>query len=211
MVQNNLAHDILKEMFNISVGKAANMLSEVVNKKIVLDVPNIAIISLEEQNMELEEHLSKVPKGALMVSSINFQEKITGKANLIFPANKMRMFINLCMNQEYETDRYDMEFTDIDFDIIREVGNIILNSIVGEMGNFLDISLEYTLPEVKLFDKIDFKANAENKKDLCMLMLYITFIIDDVEIEGAIIIDLTVNSLNELMKIIVKMEDDLYG
>ena len=35
-----------------------------------------------------------------------------------------------------------------------------------------------------------------------MLILYITFIIDDTEIEGAVIIDLTLNSLNELMELI---------
>jgi chemotaxis protein CheC len=43
-----------------------------------------------------------------------------------------------------------------------------------------------------------------------ILLLYITFLIDDTEIEGAIIIDLTLNSLNELMKKIDEIEDKLY-
>lgn len=146
-----------------------------------------------------------------MVSSIDFGDKITGEANLIFPANKMRRFINLCMDVGDEKDEPDMDFTDMDFDIIREIGNIILNSIVGGMGNFLNTSLKYTLPKVKVYHRIDFAKNIKKKKHLCMLILYITFIIDDTEIEGAVIIDLTLNSLNELMELIKKAEDDLNG
>lgn len=165
----------------------------------------------ESQNIELVETFSKVPEGALMLSSINFEKKLQGEANLIFPANKMRTFINLCIDQMPKDEEVDIDFTDMDFDIIREVGNIILNSIVGGIGNFLDINLEYTIPEVKIFDKADFKDSLKDKEYLCMLMLYITFIIEDTEIEGAIIIDLTLNSLNELMKKIKKVEDDLNG
>ncbi len=211
MDQSSLTQDILKEMFNISVGKAADMLSEITKKRIILDVPNIDILNPESQNIELVETFSKVPEGALMLSSINFEKKLQGEANLIFPANKMRTFINLCIDQMSKDEEVDIDFTDMDFDIIREVGNIILNSIVGGIGNFLDINLEYTIPEVKIFDKADFKDSLKDKEYLCMLMLYITFIIEDTEIEGAIIIDLTLNSLNELMKKIKKVEDDLNG
>lgn len=211
MNQNDLSYDILKEMFNISVGKAASMLSEIINKRIVLDVPSVEILNPENQNIEIEESFIKVPGGALMVSSIDFGDKITGEANLIFPANKMRRFINLCMDVGDEKDEPDMDFTDMDFDIIREIGNIILNSIVGGMGNFLNTSLKYTLPKVKVYHRIDFAKNIKKKKHLCMLILYITFIIDDTEIEGAVIIDLTLNSLNELMELIKKAEDDLNG
>lgn len=211
MNKDNLNYDILREMFNIGVGKAASMLSEIINKRIILDVPNIEILNIEDQNTEIQEDFFKTLKGTLMVSSITFENKITGQANLIFPAEKMRKFINLCMNEKDVDTEDDINFTDIDFDIIKEVGNIILNSIVGEMGNFLNATLDYTLPKVKLFDRIDFKKNIKNKKEIYILMLYITFIIDDTEIEGAIIIDLTLNSLNELMKIIKKMEDDLNG
>lgn len=209
MNDNSLCYDILKEIFNISVGKSAKMLSEITNKKIILDVPNIEILNLESQNMPKESSFTKELQGALMVSSISFGDKIKGEANLIFPANRMRIFINLCIDEEYEDIEEDLDFTDMDFDIIREIGNIILNGIIGGIGNFLNINLEYTLPEVKVFDGKTFEKNYKDKTDLCMIMLYITFIIDDTEIEGAIIIKLTLHSLNELMKLIKKVEDDL--
>jgi chemotaxis protein CheC len=211
MYENDLSHDILKEIFNIGMGKAASMLSEIVNKKIILNIPNIIILEPGDQDVEICQHFSILPEGTLMVSSIEFGEKITGEANLLFPANKMRSFINLCVDQPQHMDAGDLNFTDMDYDIIREIGNIILNSILGEISNTFDISLKYTLPEVNLFDRNNFKDNLKNRKDGYILLLYITFIIEDVKIEGAVIINLTLDSLNELMKMARKMEDDING
>ncbi len=211
MNSETLKYDILKELFNISVGKAASILSEMINKRILLNVPNIEILGPKDVEFKIDNLIPKVLDGTLMVSSISFKEKLTGQANLIFPAEKMRTFINLCLSQEETIAQNDMEFTDIDFDIIKEIGNIILNSIIGGIGNNLGIELNYTLPEVKVFDRIDFENDIEKKDYLYILMLYITFNIDDIEIAGAIIINLTLESLNELINKINKIEDELYG
>lgn len=204
------AYDILKELFNISVGNAASILSEIVKKKILLDVPEIKIIDIKNENFQKNSLLPLVLNGTLMVSSISFTQQITGKANLIFPADKMKTFINLCLDNEEVYKFCEEEFTDIDFDVIKEIGNIILNAIIGELGNNLNVNVRYTLPNVKVFNQIDFKKDIVNENYPYMLMLYITFIIDDVEIQGAVIVNLTLNSLNELIKQISKIEDDLY-
>lgn len=210
MNSNTLRYDILRELFNISIGKAASILSEITNKKILLDVPNIEILNSQDENFKINGCLPDKMDGTLMVSSICFEKKLKGKANLIFPAKKMRTFINLCLNEEQENSQYyDMNFTDIDFDTVKEIGNIILNCILGEIGNYLNINLTYTLPEVKVFDVIDFSKDIKNQGHMYTLIIYITFLIDDVEIEGAIIIDLTLKSLNELMKKIDKVRDEL--
>lgn len=211
MKDNTLRYDILKELFNVSIGKAAGMLSEIVNKKILLNVPDIKFLDMKNGKIDLEKNIPSVLDGTLMVSSISFKEKLTGKANLIFPAKKMRTFINLCLNEEKEDKCCKTNFTDIDFDIIKEIGNIILNSIMGEIGNYLDINLNYTLPEVRVFKRIDFGRDIENRGYMHILILYITFIVGDTEIQGAVIVDLTLKSLSELMKKIDNIEDGLNG
>ena len=202
--------DVLKELFNISVGKSASILSEIINKKILLNVPNVKIIDLKDKETSLEAYLPEVIDGTLMISSISFKEKLTGKANLIFPADKMRKFINLCINESSMDNKNDMNFTDIDFDIIKEVGNIILNSLIGEIGNYLDIKLQYTVPEVKIFHKKDLKNDIKNTEYTNVLMLYITFNIDGSEIFGAIIINLTLISLNEILSKIDILKENFY-
>ncbi|MFA9464586.1 MAG: hypothetical protein ACERKN_09890 [Velocimicrobium sp.] len=132
-----------------------------------------------------------------------------GTANLIFPADKMKTFINLCMHEE--ASGYEgMEFHDIDFDIIKEIGNIILNCIMGETGNFLNINFDYSLPEVQVFNQDDFRQNLITRENCYILVLYITFLVGDTHIEGAIIVDLTLNSLNELLLKVGQIEDGLY-
>lgn len=203
-----LTEDILKEIFNVSVGKAADMLSDIILKKIVLNVPYLELIGAEDKELALNRFLPKTVDETLMVSSISFEKSLTGKANLIFPVDKMRTFINLCLHED--TDIYQLNFTDVDFDIIKEVGNIILNCVVGEVGNFLEMDFNYILPEVNVYKKADFTKNIENNKDLHILLLYITFLVDETEIEGAVIIHLTLNSLNELLKKITMIEAGLY-
>lgn len=205
-----LKYDMLTEMFNIGVGKSASLLSDIINRKILLDVSQIDIFSCEGNKEDLDKFLSKVSDGTLMVSSIRFEEKIAGEANLIFPTDKMRSFINLCMNQEVDNCENDTNFTDIDFDVIKEIGNIVLNAIMGELGNFLNVTFNYSTPAVKVFDKTSFKTGIDNREWSCIIMLYVTFIIDKTKIKGAIIIDLTLNSFNELMRVIEKMEEDIY-
>ncbi len=208
MNNDSLSYDILKEIFNIGVGRSADMLSQMLNKKILLDVPNIKIVESSAE-MDLETYFSKGIKGTIMVSSLSFQDELSGEANLIFPACKMRTIINLCIEEDSNLD--SMEFTDIDFDVIREIGNIILNSIIGEIGNFLNKNIEYTLPNVKIFEIMDFEDRIKDMEDMNSLLLSISFIIDDVEVEGAVIINFTIGSIKEIFRIVNKMEEDLYG
>lgn len=205
---SQMKYDILKEVFNIGVGKSASMLSEIVKKRVLLNVPHLELICYE--NGPVNPLPEAIWKGTLVVSSICFRDKLAGEANLIFPADKMRQFLNLCQGEGQECYLYDLEFDDIDLDIIKEVGNIVLNSIVGELGNFLCLELNYSLPQVKLLSRQEIMANRQNQDYLYRLVLYITFVISDTEINGAIIIDLTLNSLNEIINILDKMEVDLY-
>lgn len=187
------------------------MLSEIIDKKILLDVPKLDFFYLEDQNLKLNGNLPDVLDGALLVSSIKFGEKLTGKANLIFPATKTRMLINICLHEDEKIYCSNVDFTDIDFDIIKEIGNIVLNSIVGEIGNYLNIDLNYSVPEVKVFNQIDFRKDIKSKAHTYILILYITFIIDDIKIEGAIVIDFTLESINTLMIKVNAIGDELNG
>jgi len=154
--------------------------------------------------------LHGMPEGTLVVSSIRFREQLAGVANLIFPADKMRQFLNLCHGEDAGLYRQHDHFDDIDLDIIKEIANIVLNSIVGELGNYLNLELHYTLPQVRLLGQGDFLVDLQNEEKLFRLMLFITFRIDETEINGAIIMDMTINSLHELINTLDKMEVGLY-
>lgn len=203
-----MQYDILREIFNVGVGKSASLLSEIVNRRILLNVPHLELVDFDKRVSGI--HFHGMPEGTLVVSSIRFREQLAGVANLIFPADKMRQFLNLCHGEDAGLYRQHDHFDDIDLDIIKEIANIVLNSIVGELGNYLNLELHYTLPQVRLLGQGDFLVDLQNEEKLFRLMLFITFRIDETEINGAIIMDMTINSLHELINTLDKMEVGLY-
>ncbi len=57
---------------------------------------------------------------------------------------------------------------------------------------------------------MEFKYDYQNTDNVYVLILYITFVIGDTEIEGAIIVDLSLHSINDLLTRIHKLEESLY-
>lgn len=198
--------DILKELFNVGVGKAASTLSEIIDKKINLDVPDVRIMNMTRGKAELDHFLHQVTEGAAMVSSISFNRRLEGSVSLIFPAEKMHQFIDLCLNEEYSEDN-SLDFSDVDYDTIKEIGNIILNAIIGELSNTVQIPVEYTLPEVTVLQSARAELLVSDEAYHLVLMMYITFNIEGTMIDGAIVINMTLKSLDEILENI----DKIYG
>lgn len=198
MSANLNKEDVLKELFNIGVGQAASTLSEIIDKKIVLKVPDVKILNLQQGKKELDAFLQNVAAGAVMVSSISFDRQLQGRISLVFPAEKMHRFIDLCLHEEHDTDAV-MDFTDIDFDTIKEIGNILMNAIIGELSNNIHIPVEYTLPEVGILDNARAEAFVNEEAYHLVVLMYISFDIEGTEIEGAIVINMTLKSLDDVM------------
>ncbi len=200
-------YDILNEIFNIGVGKAADLLSQILKKRIILHVPHLLVMDPSGSVDEENECFQTLMNGTLMVSSITFSEQFEGMANLVFPADKMKDLIALCTGELNPFQQPSTDFSDIDFDVIKEIGNIVLNSIVGELGNHLNLILDYALPVVKIYDRqIDFHHDIETSDFKSVLILSVTFIINDTEIEGAIFIDLTMTSCQKLPHLLKRIE-----
>lgn len=195
--------DVLKELFNIGVGQAASTLSEIIDKKIVLRVPDVKVLDLQDGKKELDLFLQQVAAGAVMVSSISFDQQLEGKISLIFPAEKMHRFIDLCLHEEHDVDE-TIDFTDIDFDTIKEIGNILMNAIMGELSNNIHIPVEYTLPEVGILSDARADAFVNEEMSYLVVLMYISFNIEGTEIEGAIVINITLKSLDDVMNTIEK-------
>jgi len=205
-VADNISReDILTELFNVGVGQAASTLSDIIDKRIGLTIPNVRILDAAKGKIELNKYLLNVAEGAVMVSSISFDSQLEGKVSLLFPADKMHHFIDLCLHETRDEFENSLEFTDIDFDTIKEIGNIVINSIIGELSNTVNIPVEYTLPDIDVLND----ANAEHFVDCedyrLVLMMFLAFDIEGTEIAGAIVINMTLNSLDDILNKIDKL------
>lgn len=131
LVDENL--DAMTEVVNIGVGRAAASLSELVGDRIELHVPELRMVTLAEAD--------EINQGRISVLQA-FAGEISGKALLSFPDSSGR---NLAALLAGHTSADDIQSCEVS-GILSEVGNIVLNGVLGSIANVLSGNLEYDVP-----------------------------------------------------------------
>ncbi|MBY0204118.1 chemotaxis protein CheC [Paenibacillus polysaccharolyticus] len=197
---NELQKDLLTELVNVYVGQAANMLSEIVDKHIVLNIPEVDLISIKEVDPEDRRYNILFAEGHLFRSSLQFGYQFQGKAFLMFPAEQAKVLANMCLGELTENvDANDCLLMDTDLDVLQEISNVLLNAIIGEFGNFLEIKLEYVLPDIELLHVTRTDPQILLQNEVYILVLHTSFLLADTDIKGIIVIALSMDSISSLL------------
>ena len=209
---NELQKDALQEYLNISIGKAANLLSEMTDQRVKLNIPNIELVSghkVEEDKETLPDFL----KGHVVSSSLSFGDDRFGKASLVFPVEDTKLLIDLFIGDEdFSSEEVgERELTDTDFDAMREIANIILNALMGGLGNLLSVKFEYNLPQVELIYFTDEDNSIDLSNNKYLLIIQSVFDLQDVSITGSVVIILSMDSISFLRTKIDNQLEEFLG
>ncbi|PQP81495.1 chemotaxis protein CheC [Paenibacillus sp. PCH8] len=197
---NDMQKDLLTELVNVYVGQAANMLSEIVDKHIVLSIPEVELISFSDVNPKDRRYNIFFNEGHLFRSSLQFGYEFQGKAFLMFPAEQAKVLANMCLGELTETVvPEDFRLMDTDLDVLKEVSNVLLNAIIGEFGNFLELKLEYVLPDIELIHGTHSDSQILLQNEVYVLVLHTSFSLADTDVKGIIIIALSMSSISSLL------------
>lgn len=210
MVLNSIQEDALREYMNIFIGQAASLLSEMLNKKINLTTPKILFLSPNQDRDEYNKEKPSFLNSYVVSSSIEFGKTFSGSAQLVFPRESSQTLVKLCLGEEGDIDEGG-NLTDTDFDVIREIGNVLLNAVLGALGNLLDTKLTYSLPEVRAFFFPEKEKDVFDTKETYALIISNSFSVNEVQVEGVILIVLNMESILELVKRIDEVLVDVYG
>lgn len=184
------AIDAIRELINIGVGRAAGMLNEITQCPIVLQVPSISIENLERLTRILDEN---VPP--LSTISLHFQGTISGVAALVFPPESAALLVTLMTRDGDDDSTLDA----IRIETLKEVGNIIINAVMGSIANVLEQHLKYSLPN---YQEIRIAALAESLKDSADNRVVIAnahFYLEGTTINGNILLILEIGSMDALL------------
>ncbi|MDR3565999.1 MAG: chemotaxis protein CheC [Negativicutes bacterium] len=192
-----LHKDGLAEIVNIAVGQGANILSEMTGRKVELSVPFIELLSTQEMNTSVLSRTA-VPNGHVISSSLKFGQGFKGKAFLLFPARQAKQLVALCLGEDEPMGLSERDLLDTDFDVLKEIGNVILNCIVGGLGNFLACKLTYSLPEIEMLFVSPEGQRTLLQDQLHVLVLHTCFRLAATQIEGTILIALSMESIAQL-------------
>lgn len=184
--------DALKEVGNIGIGHATTSLSQMVNKRVWISLPDLKLIPL-----------IKVPdlvknEAPVIGIILELKEDAKGFLLLLLSKNSAKYLINLVLGAVNETETFD----EMEQSVLKEVGNIMSGTYITALSNFLGISIGLS-PPLNIYDMADAIIN----QIVCMMsrdvedVLFINteFTINTEKIEGKILIFTDSASLSKIL------------
>ncbi len=187
---SEIQHDALVEIFNIGVGHAAAAMSGIVNEEVTMSVPSIQFVNRLDAASMLVNNESRRICGI----SQHYQGAFTTEAILMFPEDKSLEIVRLMVGETVPLK----ELTDMEQEAMSEIGNIILNSCVGNLANIFEQELQGSLPVYHIGTSEDILTATGDQSDAVVLMLHIDFILEKHQIHGYVAFILDVTALHDL-------------
>lgn len=178
--------DALRELLNIGAGRAAAELNAMVETPIQLRIPAVELVSSEG----LKQHQEPERGEPVATVQLPFSGTFSGEAVLGFPWSSASKLVTLLMGEEDDGGNAVRATT------LTEVGNILLNSVLGTMANVLSGELEYQVPVYK--DDSDALLHRHCPEGAAILLTKTRFITSGHEIEGDIRVVLAGSGFSQL-------------
>lgn len=191
---DSLQFDVLREIGNIGAGNATTALSQLLNIKIDMKVPNVELLGLQE--------LPDMIGGAenLIVGILLTLEGDTdGMMMFMLEKKSAHHIINILMQKGLDSFE---DFTEIDLSALNEIGNIIAGAYLSSISVLTNLLITSSVPYMAIdmagailsvpaieFGKVGDKA----------LVIKTQIRDDDVEVDGYFVLIPTIDSYTKIM------------
>lgn len=132
----NMELDALKEVANIGAGNAATALSNMVNKKIGIEVPDVKYIKIESVP-DLIGGIEEIAVGTYF----GIEGSLKGNNLILFREQTAYRLVDMLMGSTGTTKLDEMGES-----AVKEVGNILTGAYLNSMADFLELKLIPTVP-----------------------------------------------------------------
>jgi len=134
--------DILKEIGNIGAGNAATSLSQMLSKRIDMNVPEVSLLDYDDV-IESIGGAENVVVGIL----VSFEGDIDGV--ILFLLKKE--FVHLILNSLLGTGLQSFEaISEMEMSALSEIGNIMVSSYVNSISTLTEMAIEITVPYLNI-------------------------------------------------------------
>jgi chemotaxis protein CheC len=150
---------------------------------------------------KLTELLGRLGHANVSTVIQTFQGEFTGSAALLFPPESTLRLMSALTKETIKT-------ADLDSDsrgILMEIGNIVINCILGTMANILECSMDFSLPQYRTikntYDLLAGSGLHENEAGF-IILAEANFYIKAMEVTGYIFVFFKIDSFETLTKMI---------
>jgi chemotaxis protein CheC len=135
--------DAMREVANIGAGHAATALSEMTNRVIMINVPEISVIRLEDVDRILGEPGEVV--AAVMMKVLG---DVTGRTVQIFPGPSAVKLTSILLGGAEPS--FPDGFDSMHQSTLKEVGNIIVGAYLNALSDFMGMLLIMSVPAIAI-------------------------------------------------------------
>ncbi len=158
---------------------------------IQLQVPDVEVLPVEE----LAQALGALAEARLATVQMGFKGAFSGVALLLFPTNSASNLVALLTGEEPGTPDLDS----LRSATLTEVGNILVNGVMGAIANAINHPITYTIPQFTEDYLGNILTREEATSNAFAIVAKTHFTVEKLLIEGDIIISFEMGSFSTFL------------
>lgn len=192
---SDMQYDLLKELFNLGIGSAANSLSQLVNQEVVLSVPSIIIETSEQLAKRLGED------NDVFSVSQEMDGPFTMNSLIVFTPEDSFDVVKLMLDPHLS----DETLAELQSEAMSEIGNIVLNACISVIAEALGESFAIQLPIFRDSNAANMlEATMKSKSDQ-LLSIFVNMELKNNKVNGHLVFILNTDSMGNLYKTLNSM------
>lgn len=180
-------HDVVVELMNIGIGRAASALSQMVQDEVLLSVPKLEFLDPDEAHDRFCAYLPHLLAGVMQ----DFSGFMTGRAALLFPEERSLELVRAILGADMSAD----EISELEQETLAELGNILLNNCLATLANLLSQQIQTDLPHVfnintsQLLSQLALRNDVDNTSFIMLIQIEFSLRKNDLQGYLAFLID----------------------
>lgn len=139
---DHMQFDVLKEIGNIGAGNATTALSAMINSKVDMRVPNVALLEFKD----LAEALGGADNIVVGIL-LTLEGEINGMMMFMVERADAARLVNILMGRPLDNDE---EFSEIEHSALKEIGNIISGAYLSSLSSLTGIRIDASIPYMSI-------------------------------------------------------------
>lgn len=139
---DGMQFDVLKEIGNIGAGNATTALSTMINGKIDMNVPKVALLEFKELS-DMVGGAENIVVGIL----ITLEGEINGMMMFMLEHKSAYHLVKLLMGEYMSPSE---NFSEMELSALKEIGNIIAGAYLSSLSTLINIRIDASIPYMSI-------------------------------------------------------------
>lgn len=181
VLQQLLSIDKLQHLIGLGSNTAASTLTELTGSTMHFQPPTVETMTAYSLQQLLK---GRFGDEAICAAQLPFEGSLNGTSQLFFPQTSGASLTELLTGEPPDSEEFDT----LKQEALTEVGNIVLNSVMGAMSNALEKQLTFSVPIYQEATVADLTQSLAQDSNAVIILTQTHFNIKDLQIDGDIIL-----------------------